>query len=486
MTNWIVPSRSAMESLSPYSDRSYRACLRVRAVVLYALSFLLLAASLGGFSTTAVHGDDWPQWLGPQRDGVWREKGIIEKFPEKGPRLRWKASLGGGYSGPAVAAGRVFVMDRVAGELDPGKAKLLHEGKPPRNENFLRKLLPGKERLVCLAETDGRKLWAHEWDCPYTTVAIYAIGPRATPTVDGDRVYALGAEGNLFCLSTKDGKVRWARDFKKDYGLEIPEWGTAAHPLVEANQLICIVGGKGSVCVAFDKLTGKELWRARSAAQPGYCPPVIHRISGKRQLLIWHGDAVEALDPATGEVYWTVAIKPTFGMSVGHPVVEGRRVFVMSYNRVSACIEVAEDGGSARMAWRGNSRRGIGGVFNTAIIQSGHVYAGGQGGMYLCARLSDGEQLWSTFAPSTGGRPASWANVFTVRNGSRFFLANDLGELVIARLNPAGYEELSRAKLIEPTHRVGRRLLVWSHPAFANRSIYLRNDREIRCYSLAD
>jgi hypothetical protein len=204
------------------------------------------------------------------------------------------------------------------------------------------------------------------------------------------------------------------------------------------------------------------------------------------QLLIWHGDAVEALDPATGELYWTVVIKPTFGMSVGHPVVEGRRVFVMSYNRVSACIEVAEDGGSARLAWRGNSRRGIGGVFNTAIIQSGHVYAGGQGGKYLCARLSDGEQLWSTFAPSTGGRPASWANVFTVRNGSRFFLANDLGELVIARLNPAGYEELSRAKLIEPTHRVGRRLLVWSHPAFANRSIYLRNDREIRCYSLAD
>ena len=475
-----------MASLCPYSDRSYRACFRGRALVPHALIFLFLAVSLGGFPATAVHGDDWPQWLGPQRDGVWREKGIIEKFPEKGPRLRWKAKLGGGYSGPAVAAGRVFVMDRVAAELDPGKAKLLHEGKPPRNENFLRKLLPGKERLVCLDETDGRQVWAHEWNCPYTTVAIYAIGPRATPTVDGDRVYALGAEGNLFCLSTKDGKVRWARDFKKDYGLEIPEWGTAAHPLVEAGRLICIVGGKGSVCVAFDKLTGKELWRARSAAQPGYCPPVIHTISGKRQLLIWHGDAVEALDPATGEVYWTVAIKPTFGMSVGHPVVEGRRVFVMSYNRVSACIEVAEDGASARLAWRGNSRRGIGGVFNTAVIQSGHVYAGGQGGKYICARLSDGEQLWSTFAPSTGGRPASWANVFTVRNGSRFFLANDLGELVIARLNPAGYKELSRAKLIEPTHRVGRRLLVWSHPAFANRSIYLRNDREIRCYSLAD
>ena len=173
-------------------------------------------------------------------------------------------------------------------------------------------------------------------------------------------------------------------------------------------------------------------------------------------------------------------------MSVGHPVVEGRRVYLMSYNRVSACIEVAEGGKAAKVLWRGNSRRGIGGVFNTAFIEAGHIYACGQNGKYLCARLSDGEQLWSTFAPATGKRPASWANVFTIRQGGRFFLANDLGELVIARLSPSGYEELSRARLIEPTHRVGGRLLVWSHPAFANRSIYLRNDRELLCYSLAD
>ena len=378
------------------------------------------------------------------------------------------------------------MMDRVPGAADPAKAKILHKGKPPRNENFLRKLLPGKERLVCLNEVDGKKIWSHEWDCPYTTVAMYATGPRATPTVDGDRVYALGAEGNLFCLSVKDGSVKWERDFKKDYGLKIPEWGTAAHPLVDGKRLICVVGGQGSTCVAFDKLTGKELWRALSSSQPGYCPPVIHSISGRRQLLIWHGDAVEALAPETGKVYWSHGIKPTYGMSIGHPVVEGRRVYLMSFNRVSACIEVAASGDSAEILWKGNSRRGIGGVFNTAFIEAGHIYACGQNGKYLCARLSDGEQLWSTFAPASGERPASWANVFTIRHGDRFFLANDLGELVIASLDPTGYKELGRAKLIEPTHRVGSRLLVWSHPAFANRSVYLRNDREIRCYSLAD
>ena len=444
--------------------------------------FLLPAALL----CVKTKADDWPQWLGPQRDGIWREEGILERFPEGGPALRWRAPLGGGYSGPAVAAGRVFVMDRVPGPGDPRKAKILHDGEPPRNRNFLRKLLPGRERLVCFDEARGKRLWSHEWDCDYTTVEIYAIGPRATPTVDGDRVYALGAEGNLFCLSVKDGAVRWATDFKKAYGLKIPEWGTAAHPLVDGKKLICVVGGQGSTCVAFDKMTGKELWRALSSTQPGYCPPVIHTIGGRRQLLIWHGDAVESLDPETGKVFWSIKIKPTFGMSVGQPVVEGRRVFLMSYNRVSACIELGQDGGSAKLAWRGNSRRGIGGVFNTALIKDGHIYACGQSGRYLCARLSDGEQLWSTFAPAVGKRPASWANVFTIRQGGRFFLANDLGELIIARRSPRGYEELSRTRLIEPTHKVGGRVLVWSHPAFANRSIYLRNDRELLCYSLAD
>lgn len=452
---------------------------------LHLLSALgVLFPVLGGVSTES-RADDWPQWLGPQRDTVWRESGVLETFPRGGPRLRWSQPLGSGYSGPAVAAGRVFVMDRQAEKIDLARAKVLHDGPPPRNVNFLRKLLPGNERIVCLDEKTGKKIWERRWTCPYTTVAIYAIGPRATPTVDGQRVYALGAEGDLKCFSVANGELVWERDFKKDYRLKIPEWGTAAHPLVDGDRLICVVGGKGTTCVAFDKRTGKEIWRALSASQPGYCPPVIHTIGGRRQLLIWHGDAVESLDPRTGQVFWTVPVKPTFGMSIGHPVVEGRRVYVMSFNRVSACIEVSEDGGGAKLDWKGNARRGVGGVFNTAVIAGGHIYACGQNGRYVCARLADGKQIWNTFAPATGRRPASWANVFTIRQGNRYFLANDLGELIIARLSPSGYEELDRAKLIEPTHKVGNRLLVWSHPAFANRSIYLRNDREIRCYSLA-
>ncbi len=429
--------------------------------------------------------DDWPQWLGPERNAIWKETGIIDKFPAKGPALRWKSLLGGGYSGPSVANGKVYVMDRWAKPVDPEKSKFLHDGPPPRNINFVRKLLPGTERVVCLEEKDGSVKWVHEWDCDYTTVAAYAIGPRVTPTVDGDRVYALGAEGHLVCLDAKDGKVKWNRDFKKDYGLKIPEWGTSSHPLVDGDQLICVVGGQDSTVVSFDKKTGVEKWRALNASQPGYCPPVIHTLGGKRQLLIWHSDAIVALNPSIGKSYWSVPIKPTYAMSIGQPVVSGNRVFIMSFNRVSACIDVSDDGNSAKVAWKGTTRRGIGGVHNTALIFDGHIYGCGPGGKYICARLSDGKQLWNTFAASGGERPISWGNVFTVKQGDRYFLANDLGELIIANLRPSGYEEISRAKLIEPTHKVSGRMLVWSHPAFSNRSVYLRNDNEIRCYDLA-
>jgi outer membrane protein assembly factor BamB len=152
-------------------------------------------------------GDEWPQWLGPNREPVWRETGILDTFSEGGPPLRWKAAIGGGYSGPAVADGRVFVMDRISDLPDLQAGKLLHEKDPPQNRNFVRRLLPGSERVVCLRESDGEVLWTHQYECPYTTVATYAIGPRCTPTVDGARVYTLGEEGDLSCLNVDDGSV---------------------------------------------------------------------------------------------------------------------------------------------------------------------------------------------------------------------------------------------------------------------------------------
>src|SRR5688572_5314156 len=197
---------------------------------------LALLASL--IISTAGRADDWPQWLGPQRDGVWREEGLIEKFPVTGPPVRWRVPISAGYSGPAVSGGRVFVMDRqLSGKADP-----------PGNA-FSRGRIPGNERVVCLNEADGKLLWVHEYDCPYTV--SYAAGPRTTPLISEGKVYTLGAEGNLFCLDAATGKEIWARDFKKDFGIPTPMWGFAAHPLLDGNRLICLAGGDGSVAVAF-------------------------------------------------------------------------------------------------------------------------------------------------------------------------------------------------------------------------------------------
>ncbi|MEC7564864.1 MAG: PQQ-binding-like beta-propeller repeat protein [Planctomycetota bacterium] len=444
---------------------------------------VVLTSALILLVTMEAHAEDWTQWLGNRRDGVWRESGILEKFPEGGPKLLWKTSIGSGYSGPSISNGRVYVMDRIESG-DSRTAKDLHEGNPPKNYNFVRKLIAGKERMLCLDEKTGDVLWSHQWDCPYTTVAAYAIGPRVTPTVDGGRVYALGAEGNFFCFDSQNGKVLWQRDFKKDYRLQIPEWGTAAHPLIDGDNVISIVGGKDTTVVAFDKKTGEEVWRALTSKLPGYCPPVIYTINGIRQLIIWHGDGLQSIDPKTGELFWTLDIVPTYGMSIGHPVLSGNKLFMMAWARVSACVEVADSGKEAKIIWEGNTNIGIGGVFCTAVIDDGFIYACGISGRYSCAKLEDGTKLWTTYQPATGKRPGAWGNVFTIQHEDRYFLANDLGDLIIANLSPDGYEEISRVHLIEPTHSVAGRTLVWSHPAFANRCIFLRNDKEIRCYYL--
>ncbi len=423
-----------------------------------------------------AHGDDWPQWLGPRRDSVWRESGIIERFADDGPTVRWRQQIGSGYAGPAVADGRVYVADRIADADVDG---------PEKPDSWTRRAIPGKERLVCLRETDGKVLWAYEYDCPYDVAYLYATGPRATPTVDGDRVYMLGTMGNLTCLNTEQGKVVWKRDFKKDYNLKSPVWGWASHPLVDGEKLICIAGGKGTTAVALDKHSGKEIWRSLSSKEPGYSAPMIYDFDGHRQLLIWHGEAICGLAPETGKVFWTIPTEASYGMSIATPRVLDNRLYLMGYRDYGAMIRLDPAQRTAELVWHADRSHGMIGAMDTPLLLDGHIYADGKNGRYTCANLETGKQLWTSYGPSTGNRPASWANVFTVRHGDRFVLINDTGDLILARMGPAGYDEISRAHVIEPTHRVWGRMLVWSHPAFANKSVYYRNDKEIVCISMA-
>ncbi|HTD85129.1 MAG TPA: PQQ-binding-like beta-propeller repeat protein, partial [Candidatus Binatia bacterium] len=349
--------------------------------------FFALAALLN-----SARADDWPQWLGPKRDGIWRELGILKEFPPGGPKIRWRTPVGAGYAGPAVVMGKVYVTDRTVAP----------KGSAP-SDPFQRGQIPGTERVLCLSEADGKILWIHEYDCPYDI--SYPAGPRATPLVEQDRVYTLGAEGNLFCFQRESGKVLWSHDFKKDLGAKTPLWGFAAHPLIDGNKLICLVGGQGSVAVAFDKLTGKEIWRALSAKEPGYCPPTMVEVAGRRQLIIWHPESINALEPETGKLAWSVPMEVRSGLSIPTPRQHDDLLFITSFYNGPIMLRLTQD--KPIILWRGkaNSERntdGLHSIMATPFFEGDHIYGVCSYGQLRCLKARTGERVWETFEATTG------------------------------------------------------------------------------------
>jgi outer membrane protein assembly factor BamB len=342
--------------------------------------------------------------------------------------------------------------------------------------------------VLCLNEADGKAVWKYEYDCPYTV--SYPSGPRVAPLVDGGQVFTLGAEGNLLCLNAADGKVQWSHDFKKDYGLKTPMWGFAGHPLLEGNKLICLAGGAGTTAVAFDRTTGKELWRALSAKEPGYSSPMICESGGKRQLVVWHPESINSLNPATGEVYWSEPFACRMGMTIATPRQMGNLLLMTSFYSGSVMLQLDPSKPAETASWRTQKpsekdTTPLNAVLCTPFLEDSYVYGVCSYGQLRCLKAKTGERVWETFQATTGGEPIRWANAFIVKNGSRFFLANEKGDLIIAKLSPKGYEEISRAHLLAPTSTAAGRDVVWSHPAFANRHVYARNDKEIVCADLA-
>ncbi|MFO0867821.1 MAG: PQQ-binding-like beta-propeller repeat protein [Pirellulales bacterium] len=440
------------------------------------LIFQVVAGTvLGGWFSpglvSRVQADDWPQWLGPRRDGVWRETGVLSHFPAGGPRVLWRTPIAGGYAGPAVAAGRVFVTDYVtSGERknDPGS----------RSE------LQGEERISCLDARTGQLLWRHAYPCAYSI--SYPSGPRSTPTVQGGKVYVLGATGNLLCLEAESGKVVWSRELVQDFQAPIPIWGFTSQPLVDGDKLLLIVGGPGSVVVAFHKDTGRELWRALDAKEQGYCSPTIIEAGGQRQLIIWHPQAIHGLDPESGRVFWQVPLVPQYGMSIQLPLRHGDLLFAGGIGNQAVALRLDKDQPGVKEEWRGTNTTALYPTCGAPLIdEQGILYGACQQGHFRAVELATGKRLWETFKPTTGTRFASSGTCFIVRQGERYFLMSENGDLIIARLSAKGYDELDRAAVIKPTNEAFGRPVVWTHPAFANRTMVMRNDAEVVCVSLA-
>ena len=423
-------------------------------------------------ATVALQGDDWPEWRGAGRAGVWHETGILETFPAEGLKVRWRTPIHAGYAGPSVSAGRVFLTDS--------------------RRTVANRVI---ERALAIDEQTGALLWTQEWPADYTGLQlIYAIGPRATPTVDGNRVYVLGAMGRLMALDAATGGIVWQKDFVRDFDASVPSWGMSAAPLVDGDRLIALVGGEPNAkVVAFDKQSGRELWRALSSDwEPGYNQPTIITHAGVRQLIIWHPRAISSLDPVTGKIHWEVPSEVDMGMTVATPVHSGPHLLVTSFYNGARMLKLDPDKPGAALLWAGKSNSevatdAIHSTISTPVIDGNYIYGIDSHGELRCLELATGKRVWETMALVK--ERARWATAFLVKNGDRYFINNDRGELVIARLSPSGFDEISRTRLIEPTHPYARRrelgAVHWSHPAYANKHIFVRNDREILKASLA-
>ena len=422
-------------------------------------AIVVFAASSG-----SVVADDWPQWRGPKRDGVWRETGIIERFA--GPELDkvWRAEIGSGYSGPTVANGRVYVTDRV---VEPKQI----------------------ERIHCLDAKTGKKRWTHSYDCEYRDVG-YEAGPRASVTIDTGRAYSLGTMGHFFCLDASSGSVVWKKDLFSEYKIRMPIWGISCSPLVEEDRVIVQIGGEDGACiVAFDKKSGRESWRALDDGA-SYSAPIVIEHGGKRTVVCYTAANVAGLDPRTGRVRWKHPFPPKrMVIGISTPVFHRDMIFVTNFFDGSLLLRLPSGRSSVEKVWQraGPSEKdtdSLQSIISTPYLEGDYIYGVDSYGELRCLDLETGDRVWESLKAVPKAR---WATIHLVKNRDRVWMFNERGELIISRLSPKGFEEISRAKLIEPTRdQLNRRDGVcWSHPAFASRHVFARNDNEIVCASLA-
>ncbi len=414
----------------------------------------------GAVLLSSVHAADWPQWRGPDRDGRLTESGYPTTLVAGQVRMLWRQPIAAGYSAPSVAEGKVIVTDYVRTE--------------------------GIERVLCFAAADGQPIWTHTYPVRYVDIQ-YDNGPRAAPTIADGRVYTLGTMGHVRCLDLNSGELIWQVDLRAAFQARVPIWGMASAPLIYQDLVIINAGGVPDAClVAFDQRSGRVRWRALSD-DPGYSAPILVERRGNPVLIFWSADAVNGLDPATGRVWWRIPFRTRMDLAVATPVVHGDRVFVSAFYDGSLMIGLSDDGRSARVLWRrkGRSERNSDALhclISTPRFDGDYIYGVDSYGQLRCLDAATGDRLWETLRPT--GR-ARWSNAHLISYGRFTYLFNEHGELIVAELQPSGYQELGRVKLIEPTEGVPYlRPVTWAHPAFADGRVYVRNDEELRCFQL--
>jgi len=399
---------------------------------------------------------DWPQFRGPNRNGVALATGLrFDWSNENPPPNLWKPeqSIGKGWSSFAVVSGRAMTQEQ-------------------------RK---GREMVVCYDFRYGTEIWKHVDDAHFESVQG-GIGPRATPTVVGRRVYTLGATGVLNCLDILDGSEYWQRNILDDAGAENISWGMAGSPLVAGNLVFVNAGGGGGKAViAYDRFTGDIVW-ANGNEQAGYCSPVLRRIHGVPQLLIFHGEGVTAYNPNTGRQLWSYPWTNVSQINVAVPIVKDNRVFISSgYSRGSVLLKVEVDDGdwSVEEVWK---QRRFRLKFNDAVYHDGYLY-GLDETILTCLRFEDGKIMWRRRRLGPGG-------------GFGYGQVLLAGETLIVTGEETGWVSFIRASPETPRYLGGFRALnreqglldekgnCWNQPVISHGRLLLRNEREVACYAL--
>jgi outer membrane protein assembly factor BamB len=411
------------------------------------------------FFVASVCAEDWPQWRGPTRDGAYTEQGVRKAFPPEGLKIGWRRPVGSGFSSPIVAQGRVFLTD-----VD------LHGPKT-------------RERVACFEAASGKPLWIYAYDADYGRAdpKQMTAGPVPTPIYHAGKVYSVG-KTELICLDAAGGKLLWKKALEKEYQAQ-PSL-TYASPLIEGNLLVIYAGrfsGDATECViAIDKDSGKTAWRALKD-YAAMSSPIVVSAAGKRQLIVWSQQAVTSFEAATGHVCWREATRPVNQSSaVATPVVQGDMLLIGGL-----MMKLDETKPAAAVLWPSSpapSRRNYS-MTSSPMLRGDYVFSARTTGHLVCVSAASGRELWRTDRVTDLGTGAS---IHLTPNGDQTFLYTDRGDLILANLSGKGYKEKSRAHILEPTSPYEGRKFAWAPPAYADRCIFARSDKELVCASLAE